>query len=205
MIVVGIRRTYISRTLSPLAVSAALFLMLAGPAMDEALQAAEAYAATKYLRWREDLAQTDSRQLPMGPYLFTWRALCADGSEAGDFVTVMVHGGTGELWMFVAGYATCHMPPAVTKQQAIDCALQELHARMGADVPCSIARSRCVRSVPWAGGGAVWFVDAETTHAHGMTVRRQVIIDGTTGKVLTLPVGRDTAPAAPSAGGLPEE
>jgi hypothetical protein len=29
MIVVGIRRTYISRTLSPLAVSAALFLMLA--------------------------------------------------------------------------------------------------------------------------------------------------------------------------------
>lgn len=172
--------------------------------LSAARDAAADVAAAGYLRWGAGMIETDGARLPMGPYLFTWKRFSPDGHETGDYVTLMVDGATGEPCMFVAGYASTAARAVVDEKRAADAAVASLQRPSDPHARYTVKRSRCVLSVPWAGGGPVWFVEIEAENPYGMPDQRLVVVDGTTGEIIAEPVDRFHFPPAPTDRGVSE-
>ncbi|MFO8079209.1 MAG: hypothetical protein R6V07_02780 [Armatimonadota bacterium] len=152
--------------------------------MDAARKRAAGLVAGQYARWGADMEETEAKRLPIGSYLITWRRFTPERYETGDFVSVTVHGGSGEPASYVASYASRSRPPSIDRQHALSLALEEVRTEAGPDVAATVDDARCVLSLPQLDLGPVWIVSvtlAGNGHQHGLTT---VVIDGLTGKVV---------------------
>ena len=160
-----------------------------GPARERAA----AFAAAQYERWDVSLHEVQAKRLPIGSYLFTWRKITPEGYETGDFVSVTVHGGSGEAASYVASYANRSVPPSIERERATSIALAEARGKAGPNVAATVDDARCVLSLPQLELGPVGLVSVALAGDAGQHGQTTVVIDGLTGKVV--PDSHAQAPA----------